>query len=345
MRTYKIAVIDYLTETSLEQKVIGENATLQCLHCKTEKEIPDSISEADAVLLYHHVTLTSLSLKKMKNVKLIVRVGVGFDNVDLETAGKLGITVVNVPDYGTNDVADHALGLLLGLARKINVFNEALEKDAVNNWKPEIAGEIHRLTNAKLGIVGLGRIGTAFALRAKALGLQLSFYDPYLASGWDKVLNITRKYDLKEMLGECDYVSIHTPLTTETRGMFNSEIISACKTGATIINVSRGEIISIDAMYESLLSNKIKAYGVDVLEQEPPSPDHPLIKAFMSKADFLKGRLIITPHMAFYAKESREELRVKSAQLIRAMIDGKPLWNCVNQKYLVNPPIKVLNAC
>ncbi len=341
MKKIKVAVIDYLEESLLEEDILGDCAEVKCLHAKNEDEIHDYIEEADAIILYHHVTVTCRSLNRMKNVKIIVRAGVGFDNIDIVAAGRLGIVVANVPDYGTNDVADHTIALMLSLVRKIHVFHEALENNTTSNWQPGVAGEISRLTDTKLGIVGLGRIGTAVALRAKAFGMHVSFFDPYIESGWDKALALKRFSDLHELVSVSDFISIHTPLTGETKNMFNKELLLSCKSDATLLNVSRGEIVSLDAVYDALFSNRLRAFGTDVLEIEPPAHDHPLIKAYNQRAGFLKGRLLITPHMAFYAKESREELRRKSALAILSMINNKPIENCINYSFLQNSQVIV----
>jgi lactate dehydrogenase-like 2-hydroxyacid dehydrogenase len=167
----KYGILDYLSECEVEQSVLGAGAEIECLNCQHESELPERISSLSAVMLWHVITLTADVIEKLKECRVIVRVGVGYDNVDRVAAGKAGIPVVIIPDYGTNDVADHTMALLLSLCRQLPNYRDALRNDPVNGWKPESGGEIHRLTGTVLGIVGLGRIGTAVALRAKSFGM------------------------------------------------------------------------------------------------------------------------------------------------------------------------------
>ncbi len=341
----KVLILDYLNECVLEQNILGSGHTVVCLSCKHENELPIEIETADAIIVYHHVHLSETTLKRMKACKVIVRGGVGFDNVDYRAAGKLGIPVVNVPDYGTNDVADHAIALLLSLVRKIPVYHDALRNNPLGNWKPEIGGDIRRITGTKIGIVGLGRIGTAFAHRAKAFGMHVSFYDPYVPDGTDKAHHLHQHHSLESLVESCDYISIHAPLTSETRDMFNEQLFSKLKLGATLINVSRGEIVSPTAVFASLQDNTLSAFGADVFQPEPPNPDDALLLAYHKREAWIEGRMILTPHMAFYAEESRNELRSKSAMRANEVLSGKRARNCINGEYLVNSrtPVAALN--
>ena len=196
----KFGILDYLTEATVEQEVLGSEAQIKCFVCTDESQLPDEISTLTALMVWHTVTLTSKTLRRLDACRAIIRVGVGFDNVDCVSAGELGIPVVNIPDYGTNDVADHALSLLLAANRKLLVYDEAIRRDPVSGWDPDIAIDARRLTNSTLGIVGLGRIGMAVAMRAKAFGMQVMFYDPYLPDGYDKALQMQRCDSLEEMV-------------------------------------------------------------------------------------------------------------------------------------------------
>lgn len=337
----KIGILDYLTESSIEQKILGMDAKIKCLSCTHENDLPKEIENFEGIMLFHHFYLSASSLQKMKSCKVLVRVGVGYDNVDYKAAGELGIPVVNVPDYGTNDVADHAFALMLSIERKLLVYNDALRADPIKGWNPGLGGNISRLTGTKLGIIGLGRIGTAFALRSKAFGMEVSFYDPYIADGIDKALQINRTWSLETLFKENRIISIHAPLTDETKGMINEKLFTKDTSHLTLLNVSRGEIVSTDAVYNALLNNRLKAFGADVLSQEPPDTKHPLIKSFMLNEPWLEGRVQLTPHSAFYAVESRNELRTKAAERLKEMMLGIPLRNCVNFAYLKNSRTKV----
>lgn len=317
----------------IEEQVFGSEAEIVTLCALKADEIDDKAwRSADVILAWHEIHYTSDIIEKLVNCKVIVRVGVGYDNVDLAAAGRMGIPVCNVPDYGTNDVADHALGLMLCLARGLNAFNESVRR--VNNWDWNAGGELHRISDATLGIIGLGRIGTAVALRAKAFGLQIVFYDPYIPDGQDKALGVRRCSRMDSLLCESDIVSIHTPLTEETKEMANKAFFGSMKQGAIFINTARGAIVDLDALTESLLTDHLKAAGLDVLPTEPPDLSHPLFKAWQNHDSEISNRLIITPHSAFYNKESYVEMRRKAAEEAARVLGGKSPRNCVNKIYL-----------
>ncbi|GHU43757.1 hypothetical protein FACS1894190_14550 [Spirochaetia bacterium] len=330
----KYGILNFSTETTVEDEIIG-GESIQCFKCKSEDDLPDSISRLEACMVWHELQVTKTTIDRLKNCKVIVCVGVGFNNVDTKYAGSAGIPVVNIPDYGTNDVADHTFALLLSLCRKITTYNSKLKENPALNWDVSLGGVIHRLTNAKLGIAGLGRIGTAVAGRAKAFGMDVSFYDPYIPDGYDKSLNIKRFSDLKSMFAVSDYICIHTPLTDETYHMIGAEVLESAKTGITLINTARGAIVDLDAVYNSLKSGKLGTFASDVMEIEPPENANPLIRAFSKGEPWLDGRMILTPHSAFYAVESRHEMREKAARQMWNAVNGIPLRNCVNKEYLI----------
>ena len=258
----------------------------------------------------------------------------GFDNVDLKTAGERGIAVSNVPDYGTTDVADHAIALLLGFFRGIYAYADSVIN---NQWDWHNAGILRRLCGSTLGIIGLGRIGTATAMRAKGLGMKVFFYDPHLVEGVDKSLGIGRCYELKELLNQSDAVSLHTPLTEETKGMANGDFFNAMKKGSVFINTARGQIVDPNALYDALKSDHLAAAGVDVWPTEPPPDSDPLINAWRSREPWIKHRFIHTPHSAFYCQEAWEELRVKGAMEVKRVLNGERPRACVNSEWLVDP--------
>ena len=340
----KFGILDHLTECSVEAEVLGSVASIHCFACTDENQLPDQISELTVVQMWHEITITAKTLRRLSSCRAIVRVGVGYDNVDYVYAGEIGIPVVNIPDYGTNVVADHTLALLLALSRKLERYNEAIRSNPIKGWDHEIAGELFRLTGATLGIVGLGRIGTAVVLRAKAFGMKVAFYDPYLPDGYEKTYQVQRVDSLRELVQRSEFLSIHAPLTEETEGMINEDVLKHCKQGMTLINTARGKIVSADAVYKGLADGRLRAYAADVLEPEPPDPTHPLIKAFVNREAWLDGRVLLTPHAAFYTEESRREMRVKAAEQMLRAARGLPLRNCVNLEYLEQPRTPVLNT-
>jgi len=272
----------------------------------------------------------------LQRCRILVTPKVGFDNLDLAAWGALGIPVCNVPDYGTQEVADHALTLLLSLVRSIPMHHRRLAEDPVANWQPRDNPLSRRLSRSVCGVVGLGRIGTAFTLRAKALGMDVVCYDPYKPSGVELSLNIRRAQSLEELVGQSDIVSIHTPLNDETRGLIGVDVLAAAKPGLTLINSARGAIVDIEALHEALASGQVKAAGLDVLPEEPPNLDRPLVKAWAAGEEWLRDRLLITPHSAFSTPESVYDMRFKGGELAMRYLTTGRLDNCVNAEYLVD---------
>ena len=254
----------------VEQEVFGPEAHILTPCALHTSDISDAVwASAHAILAWHDLQFTAVVITKLERCRVIVRVGVGFDNVDLQAAGRRAISVCNVPDYGTADVADHTIGLMLTLARGIYAFSEQV-RASNDNWHWNAAGTLHRLAGATLGIIGLGRIGTAVALRARAFGMRVVFYDPYIPDGQDKALGVTRCYELFDLLPQADVVTIHTPLTPETQRMADAAFFARLRPGAILINTARGPIVDFDALTEALRSGRLRGAGLDVLPREPP---------------------------------------------------------------------------
>ena len=331
----KIVLIpDRLTSnTEIERDVFGSDTEILTPCVKHASEIDDETwSNASAILAWHDLKYTAEIIDKLDKCMTIVRVGVGFDNVDIVASGKKGIPVCNVPDYGTDDVADHAIGLILSLARGIYAYNEKVRISKSWDWND--AGDLNRLKGSVIGIIGLGRIGTASALRAKAFGMDVVYYDPYIPDGMDKALGISKCDDLSNLLKVSDVVSINAPLTEETREMADHTFFMSIKKGAIFINTARGEIVNLDALTEALRTDHLRGAGLDVLPQEPPDPTHPLIRAWRNREPWISERLIITPHSAFYNKESYEEMRKKAAEEVVRIFQGLSPRNCINTSYI-----------
>jgi phosphoglycerate dehydrogenase-like enzyme len=326
----KVGILDYSSDADIEQGVLGSDADVECFGCIDETQLPDEVSSLAAVMVWHTITVGAQTIDRLTSCRVIVRVGAGYDNVDLAAAAAAGIPVVTVPDYGTNEVADHAMALLLALHRRLPVYHDALRRDGVSAWQPDIAGRSPRLAGRTLGIVGMGRIGTAMALRARAFGLLIACFDPYLADGYDKSLQVTRVASVAALAAQSDYFSIHAPLTRETRGMVDDRLLCDAKRGMTLINVARGGIVCLDAVAAALANGQLAAFGADVLESEPPSSDHPLIRAYTTREPWLDGRMLLTPHAAFQSIEAKIEMRTTAARRMLDALRGVPLRNCVN---------------
>ncbi len=323
---WTVVIPDRVTApATVEEAVFGTRATVRALHATSAAELRGRIEDADAILAWHDIGWTADVLASLWQCKVIVRVGVGFDNVDLAAARARGIEVCNVPDYGTHDVADHALALLLGLARGL-ASNDRVARGGVWSWG---LAPSFRLTGKTLGIVGLGRIGTATALRAKAFGMQVAYYDPYKPQGWDKALGLTCYRSLAELAAASDVVSLHVPLTQSTRGLVGAEFFAAARRGLVVINTARGPVLDWAAFTAAFRSGHVRCAGFDVLPAEPADPTDPLIRDWMAGAPDVRDRLLITPHCAFYSAEAVEEMRRKAAEEALRVLSGEPAWNSV----------------
>ena len=328
--TFHVVVTDYLNDDlAPEREVFGELAEVVALDAYSQDELVGRVENADAVLLYHQVSLTSKTIERLQNCKLIVRCGVGYDNVDHLFAAKRGIPVANVPDYGTEEVADSAIGLMLSLTRGIAFSNSRL-RDRLGEWSFKQVQPLVRLRNRVFGIVGLGRIGTATALRAKALGMDVLYYDPYKPDGYDKSLGVRRAETLDDLLTSSLVLSVHCPLTAETHHMIDAEAIGKLPRGAYLINTARGPVVETAAVAPAIESGHLAGAGIDVLEHEPPSDDDPLFAAWHNPDHAAYHRVIINPHIAFYSEQGLRDMRVKGAIACRKALLGQPIPNQVN---------------
>jgi lactate dehydrogenase-like 2-hydroxyacid dehydrogenase len=275
-------------------------------------------------------------MELMDKCRIFVKPAVGYDEVDVKAWGELGIPVCNTPNYGTREVADHAMALMLTLTKSIAFHDELLREQPVKNWRPALNPFGQRLADCTMGVVGLGRIGTAAALRSKAFDMDVVFYDPYKPNGSDIAMGIRRADSLEELFGQCDIVTIHTPLNDETRNLINADVLAAAKKGIIIINTARGPIVDIDALHDALKDNTVLAAGLDVLPDEPANLEKKLIKAWHEGDDWLRHRLVVTPHSAFFTPQSMRDIRGFSARTAaRYLRDGR-LENCVNEAFIKN---------
>lgn len=327
-RKINILIPDFVKPpTRIEQQVFGAEAEVFLGEASKAEEISDEMwGNCHAILAWEKLQYDKQLLAKLKKCKVIVRVGVGYDNIDLLEATSRGIVICNVPDYGTQEVADHTLALLLSLARGLFEFAGRVQQ---RKWQRQNPIPF-RLKHKVFGVIGLGRIGSAVALRAKAFDLRVIFYDPYKADGYDKALGIERVETLEELAAKADIVSIHAPLTEETHNMVNDQFFDKAKTAIVLINTARGAIIDLAALRRAMKKEKVKAAGLDVLPQEPSDDKQQLIVDWENDQEWLRGRLIVTPHVAFYSPEAYQEMRQKAAQEALRVLKGEKARNRVN---------------
>ena len=324
MRRPLVLITDHLTEAGIEQSLLGSLADVRVLANEKKEEVFRLAAEAEVLLVFHHLRWTAARLEPLSRCQALIRCGVGYDNVDVEAAGRLGIVVCNVPDYGTEEVADHALMLLLALVRRLRPCDEAIRS---GRWHAGDAAGAPRLRGQTLGLIGCGRIGMAMALRGKALGMRVVYYDPGITDGLDKALGIERADTLEELLPQSRFLSLHCPLTSQTRHLLNAQTLALLPHGAYLVNTARGGVVDSEALYAALQSGQVAFAGLDVEEFEPQPHQglrtHP--------------HVLWTPHTAFYSVESIAEMRMKAADEARRVLLGEPVRNPVNRAWLTSP--------
>ena len=289
---------------------------------------------ADGVCSYSPQYPVPLAPADYPKARIVIRSGVGYDNVDIAAWGKRGVPVCNVPDYGTSEVADHALALMLVLTRGTATYHDALRSDPVGGWKFGAAPVVRRLRGAVFGVLGLGRIGTAAALRARGFGMEIVFCDPHLPRGTEIALGFRRVESAAELASMSDVLSIHAPLSSETEGLVGKALLARAKPGLVLINTARGPIVDLEALHDALKSGRVGAAALDVMPREPPDPKLRLIRAWTRRETWLDGRFTMSPHAAFYSPASVEDLRRKTVETAIDLVATGTLANCVNAHLL-----------
>src|SRR5262249_17719524 len=265
--------------------------------------------EADAVLV-PYAKLPGELLKELKRCRVIGRFGLGVDNIDLPAAARLGITVTYVPDYCLREVSDHAMALLLALARKI-AFSVRLVQSGY--WEVPPIVPLRRLEGQVLGLVGFGNIPRALAPKAKAFGLKVITHDPYASADVVKALGVENT-SFDDLLGRSDFISVHAPLLPATRGLMNAAAFAKMKKGAFLINTARGPLVDETALVGALDGGHLAGAALDVSAVEPIAKDSPLLG---------RNNVILTPHTAFYSVEALEELQAKCASDVARVLSGE----------------------
>ena len=332
----RILIIDpqFQGEPDIERAVSGPDPVFDIVGFGPVPE--QSLRLADGIMncRSRHAIPAAL-VAQMDRAQVIVQAGVGFNHIDIDACARNGIAVCNTPDYGTMEVADHAIGLMLALVRAIPCYGERLLGDeAAWNTSALPAPPVRRLRGQTMGIVGLGRIGLATAMRARAFGLRVLFHDPYLPPGAELSVSLDRAATLGELLSQSDIVSLHCPMTPETTGLINDAALAQMKPGAILINTSRGGVADLDAIHRALRSGHLCAAALDVLPQEPPDRTHPLLAAWLAREPWIEGRFVLTPHAAFYTPESLADMRRLAMTAIIEWLQHGRLRACVNADLL-----------
>ncbi|MBT2567153.1 C-terminal binding protein [Arthrobacter sp. ISL-85] len=318
----RILITDYEFESiSQEQAVADANGVeLVRANCRTEDDVLEAAADVDG-LIVQYAPITERVLKNLPRLKAVSRYGVGVDTVDVQAATECGVVVSNVPDYGVEDVSDHAVALALTLARGIPDLDRGVRsgQNLLDTVKP-----LRRFSSQTFGVIGLGLIGAATAAKAKALGFRALGYDPLHTPGTTTKEGI-EVVTLEELLAASDVVSLHVPLNKHTHHLINARTLGQFKAGATIVNTCRGGVIDTAALVDALKNGKLQAAGLDVFEEEPL----PLNSALLDL-----DRVVLTPHTAWYTEESSDELKRRTAENVVDACLGRRPRNIVNPEVL-----------
>ena len=322
MSEYKVFVTDTLwPDLEIERKILESvGAEVILSRGGTPEEICREGAYCDALLM-NKVPMTRENMKLLKKCKIIVRFGIGVDEVDVEAASELGIMVCNVPDYCQSESADHTMALALMISRKMHIL---CSQTKTGGWDASVATHVPRNYGKIFAIVGCGSTGRMVAERAQAFGMRVVAEDPYLPDSVFTSNDIRRYRSLEEMLAAADFVSLHLPLTQRTEGIINARTLSYMKPTAYLINISRGALINEDDLYDALTERRIAGAALDVLRHEPPS-DNKLISL---------PNVIVTPHAAWNSEEALPELRTKAATEAALFLSGRRPCYVVNKALL-----------
>ncbi|HVC83802.1 MAG TPA: C-terminal binding protein [Solirubrobacteraceae bacterium] len=314
---FRVLVADAVADNlSVEQATLAPlGVELDLSPSADEDTLVEQVAGADAVLVTY-ARVSARVIAAAERCQVIARYGIGYDNVDVAAASEAGIFVTNVPDYCLDEVADHALALLLALARGVVAASARVRE---GEW-PGGQGKIHRLRGRRLALIGVGAVGRRVAVRAQAFGLTVIGFDPYL-DPWD-VADVARAGDLEAAVAEADFVSLHTPLTDANRHMVGDELISLMRRSPVIINTARGGLVDHDALLAALEDGRLSGAALDVTEPEPLPADHPLRR---------DPRVVLTAHMAFYSLEAGEELRRRAAEEVGRVLRGVAPEHAINR--------------
>lgn len=315
MSQHLCVITDYMgDDTSLEQELLsGAGFDVFVAPSTDPATWADQAVPSDAVLT-RHAPVRAETIRRMERCKVISRYGSGHDNIDVDQARAQGIVVTNVPGYGTEEVADHTMALLLMAARHTDVLRRSVES---GGWTPDPLPPIRRIRGRRLGLIGMGRIGAAVAERAQAFGLEVHAHDPFVTTAPE---GVTLADSVDELVEISDFVSMHAPLTEETHHTLDAERIGRLPAGAVVVNVARGGLLDLDAALAALDEGHLAGVAIDVTEQEPLPADHP--------ARHHPG-VYLTPHVGYYSQASVEEAKRRSVGEIIRVVAGEPPENPV----------------
>ena len=324
--TWKVVITDHVWPSTDPERAILESAGASVVVSPSgeEETLLEMTRDADAIMTCF-AQVTERIVRAADRCVVIGRFGVGVDNIAVNTATELGIAVTYVPDYCVDEVSDHVMALLHAWNRKIVLFDRSVKE---RGWGSQpLTMRMMRLRGKTIGIIGFGRIGRAVAEKARVFGLNILASDPVVdpttvedAGG--------KLVDMRTLLAASDFVSLHTPLTDATRNLIGAPELAAMKSEAFLINAARGPLIDEDALYDALSTKSIAGAGIDVMVDNTPAVDHPLLSL---------DNIIVTPHTAFFSQESTIELEQRAAEEVVNVMLGRMPDNLVNPAVLDHP--------
>jgi D-3-phosphoglycerate dehydrogenase len=298
----------------------GCGATLEAHDCASREDVIALCADADAVLVAS-APIDAQALLSFQRCRAVIRMGTGYDNIDVEAAGNAGIPVANVPEFCTDEVADHTMAMLLACVRRLVHGDREVHAGV---WNPSHLMPVGRLRGQVLGLVGFGKIGQAVARRALAFGLRVIYFDPILENA-PAFPEATACQSLDQLLSLADVVSLHMPLTERTRGRLAMPQFRRMKRTSILINCARGEVVAEPDLALALKEGVIAGAALDVFESEPPSPGNPLL---------VLPNVVVSPHCAAYSREALDSLRRQAYEEVARALRGEPLLNVVNSDFL-----------
>ena len=319
--TPKVLVADQIAKRGIEELSQGDSLDIVVQTGLSEDALVELIIDFSALIVRSETKVTSNILNAATRLRVVGRAGVGVDNVDVETATRRGIVVLNAPGGNTISTAEHAFSLLLSVARRIPQADASVRG---GNWKRKDFEGVE-LYNKALGVIGMGRIGSELSRRAIAFGMRVIAYDPYLSPSRARSLQVEVVEELDDLLASADFISLHTPLTDETRHILDAPRLQKIKRGVRIINCARGGLIDEAALARALQDRHVAAAALDVFETEPLLPDSPLRDI---------PNLVLTPHLGASTAEAQESVGIEIAQSIRAALLEGTIRNAVNMPNL-----------
>ncbi|MFJ4210860.1 C-terminal binding protein [Paenarthrobacter sp. NPDC089675] len=282
--------------------------------CRSEEDVIEAAASASGIIV-QYAPITRRVIESLPKLRVIGRYGVGVDTVDVEAATEHGVAVCNVPDYGTEDVSDHAIALITDACRSVSTYDRAIRE---GNYSYDAGAPLHRFSALQVGVVGAGLIGRATARKARGLGYSVVASDPTFNVG--DVVDGIPIVSLDELLGTSDVVSLHVPLNPATEHLINGAALAKMKSEAVLVNTCRGGVVATADLVEALERRDIRGAALDVFEEEPIGPEHPLAKS---------AHTVLTPHVAWYSEESFIELKTRITQNVVSALNGEHV-NVVN---------------